>query len=234
MPSFIMAGRVLQEPLEMHAAICRAVHKRPSMDVTYHYAGAAGLTRVLPWPTRDEALAACTQEMVVTEVLLKMLRAGDLRTYVLNPKSRAYMLVGREYWNQQDQEQRYVLRAMPDAAGWEAAMEGQPILVAAEDLPAWEKVADDAAASKSPISSSAPLHKRRSKDRPERTVLRKFIKELALPNEWMTEGSEHYRTQEVLHGGYVTFCRNRRPPVKPYELSGFKKWLTKFNQGEWD
>ncbi len=84
----------------------------------------------------------------------------------------------------------------------------------------------------SPVAP-APSRKRTSKDSLRRKVLRKFIQRYAVPNEWLLEGGEHYRTQEDMHGVYVTLCRKEHPPVKPYQLSAFKRWLTRFNRGEW-
>jgi hypothetical protein len=123
-------------------AVNLAIHRVPSSDVTLHIEHP--LTRI-EFRSRtglsDEAIA---KDCLGKRALLDALKAADLRAFVQNPDTLAFMRIPRQYWLGVAEAGWHIecLRDVDGATGWTPSMTGQPILVAQQDLPKWECMAE--------------------------------------------------------------------------------------------
>lgn len=143
---FLHAGLNLQEPITMAAALCRANHRRPSADAKIFVGPDGQMMITHPTGSVEEAQAFIIAGVHGTTAILKALQEDRLATYVRNPAEGAYMRVPRFYWFQ-DRETicgEYVMEEVEAATGWDSSIAGQPIVVPASDVAAWEAIAQDA------------------------------------------------------------------------------------------
>jgi hypothetical protein len=233
--TFIKAGRDLEEPLEMGVAISLAVHKKPSTDVSWSLDAEDEAQRLGPWATDDEALAAVIHELYATRALEERLLSGELRSYVVDPLSGHCMRIGRHYWRHREHGGSYILHSVPEAPGWRAEMEGQPILVAAEDVPEWVVVADDFAAPANTEGStyaSAPVF--RSRDETDRVKqLRPFLDD-ARKRGWLEYGEPNSYNGSQLYSAYIFYCSKRLTrSAGPLKRSRFHELLKAYREDRW-
>lgn len=234
MMHFLKAGRELISPLAMEEALCQAIYGRPSADTDVWVNDKGEIKLESPWGSADEAELKMQEWRHASGALHGNLMRGSLRTYAMNPTSGEYLQIPRLYWFRRDLVGEQVLGAVDAATGWDASMEGQPILVAHEDIGAWQLTARQALSAQAfPVPSKPRTYTPR--DRVLERKLARFIARDAKRH--MPDGEEPLKYPE-LYEHFQRLCRDNKvgstpKPITGHSLSWFKKWVKRFYDGTW-